>query len=531
MISSLAGDDREVVELFFKCSNLVDTDFFGKSDPRAVLYSRKDANSPWVKIGNTETIQNQLNPNFNTAIQVEFIFETHQYLKVQIEDEDGKNDDVIGSAEFELGQVMMAPGFKFQAQLQNKTKASQGVVVISAQKFVKDAYTYHIDLKAKGVKDIEWFSKSDPFLRIYRPKPGFQNETSGEKIPDQEWYQVVESEFKKDETNPDFKPFSVSSNSLCRGNVNMVLKVEFWDHSGKGEHEFLGRGFFTVAQLQKEIKEIPTFDQKNKNSGMVLVEKFTAERTYDMVDWLRGGLNLNLVVSIDYTASNGDPKDSKSLHFVDQNSKNDYEKTIESVGSVILAYDKDRNIPTFGFGAKMPQLGYNTEVNHFFPLQTPGNQPCTNITQILQAYAASFSYVELSGPTMFAPTLKGVMSFISQAKQKDPLAYGILLILTDGCITDFNEAIEMIVDASSLPLSILIVGVGNEDFENMRILDGDNTKISDQRGRSPVRDIVQFVEINKKQNVSQLSEDLLKELPRQITEYFRINKMTPIGHN
>jgi hypothetical protein len=36
-----------------------------------------------------------------------------------------------------------------------------------------------------------------------------------------------------------------------------------------------------------------------------------------------------------------------------------------------------------------------------------------------------------------------------------------------GVINDMNETIGAIVDASSLPLSIIIVGVGNADFERM----------------------------------------------------------------
>ena len=38
--------------------------------------------------------------------------------------------------------------------------------------------------------------------------------------------------------------------------------------------------------------------------------------------------------------------------------------------------------------------------------------------------------------------------------------YFVLLILTDGEITDFDATVESIVDASGLPMSIIIVGVG-----------------------------------------------------------------------
>jgi len=47
------------------------------------------------------------------------------------------------------------------------------------------------------------------------------------------------------------------------------------------------------------------------------------------------------------------------------------------------------------------------------------------------------------------------------------LRYYILLIITDGIIDDLEQTIDEIIEACSLPLSIIIVGVGNEDFEAM----------------------------------------------------------------
>ena len=51
--------------------------------------------------------------------------------------------------------------------------------------------------------------------------------------------------------------------------------------------------------------------------------------------------------------------------------------------------------------------------------------------------------------------------------------YFILLILTDGEIHDMNETIDWIVRGSNSPLSIVIVGIGNENFKNMDVLDAD----------------------------------------------------------
>ena len=48
------------------------------------------------------------------------------------------------------------------------------------------------------------------------------------------------------------------------------------------------------------------------------------------------------------------------------------------------------------------------------------------------------------------------------------------MILTNGGIQDVEETIDEIVKGSSLPLSIIIVGLGQEDFSSMIRLDGDD---------------------------------------------------------
>lgn len=45
--------------------------------------------------------------------------------------------------------------------------------------------------------------------------------------------------------------------------------------------------------------------------------------------------------------------------------------------------------------------------------------------------------------------------------------YYILLLITDGLINDTDATIDEIVRASGLPISIIIVGVGDEDFTAM----------------------------------------------------------------
>ena len=68
--------------------------------------------------------------------------------------------------------------------------------------------------------------------------------------------------------------------------------------------------------------------------------------------------------------------------------------------------------------------------------------------------------------------------------------YTVLLLLTDGCIHDMSETINAIVKGSHLPLSIIIVGVGKEDFSDMEVLDSDGVVLRTALGVPALRDIV-----------------------------------------
>ena len=107
--------------------------------------------------------------------------------------------------------------------------------------------------------------------------------------------------------------------------------------------------------------------------------------------------------------------------------------------------------------------------------------------------------------------------------------YYILMILTDGIINDMDATCDVIYDAAFLPLSIIIIGIGNANFTNMETLDGDDELLRNSKDEVTKRDLVQFVQFNKYANrvenegvINELAEDVLKEIPRQVEEYFAL---------
>lgn len=162
--------------------------------------------------------------------------------------------------------------------------------------------------------------------------------------------------------------------------------------------------------------------------------------------------------------------------------------------NVLKDYDHDQMYPVYGFGGRI-HTSPHENASHCFALNGDIFHPeCNGIQGVLNAYYNSIKQVNLSGPTHFNKILEYVNGFskysemeISQSNQK----YTVLLILTDGIINDLQETIQQIVVGSDLPLSIIIVGVGQADFSMMEQLDGDVEPLfSHKINRFVSRDIV-----------------------------------------
>ena len=136
--------------------------------------------------------------------------------------------------------------------------------------------------------------------------------------------------------------------------------------------------------------------------------------------------------------------------------------------------------PVYGFGGKLPGSPDPAASNCFALNGNIFKPECNTMQGVLNAYYESLKKVQLYGPTHFNEILKYVNGFCSQMSQEvsqNNQQYTICMIITDGIINDMQLTIDEIVKASNLPLSIIIVGVGDADFEEMVQLDGDVTPL------------------------------------------------------
>ncbi|KAH0515643.1 RNA-binding protein 12 [Microtus ochrogaster] len=303
----------------------------------------------------------------------------------------------------------------------------------------------------------------------------------------------------KNNLNPTWKRFSVPLQHFCGGDPDTPIQAEF-----------------ECIHPEKQQKK-----KSYKNSGIVYVKTCRVETEYSFLDYVMGGCQINFTVGVDFTGSNGDPSSPDSLHYLSPSGVNEYLTALWSVGSVVQDYDSDKLFPAFGFGAQVPP---NWQVSPLLPFLY-----C--IQGIVDAYRQALPQVRLYGPTNFAPIINHVARFAAQAaQQRTASQYFVLLLLTDGAVTDVEATCEAVVQASKLPMSVIIVGVGGADFELMEQLDADGGPLRSRRGEAAVRDIVQFVPYRRFQNAPRetLAQTVLAEVPTQLVSYFRAQGWAPL---
>uniref|UniRef100_A0A8D3DZH8 C2 domain-containing protein n=1 Tax=Scophthalmus maximus TaxID=52904 RepID=A0A8D3DZH8_SCOMX len=371
-----------------------------------------------------------------------------------------------------------------------------GTIIVKAEELNNCRESVMMQFCGNKLDKKDFFGKSDPFLVFHR-----SNEDGTFTI-------CHKTEVVKNTLNPVWQAFKIPVRALCNGDYDRTIKVEVYDWDRDGSHDFIGEFSTSYRELSRGQSQFNVY------------EVSVVQRTNTLTRFVR-------MFPLSQT---GNPAQPTSLHYMSPYQLNAYAMALKAVGEIIQDYDSDKMFPALGFGAKLPPDG---RVSHEFALNgNPQNPYCTGIDGVMEAYYQSLKSVQLYGPTNFSPVINHVARYA--ASVKDGSQYFVLLIITDGVISDMAQTKESIVNASCLPMSIIIVGVGPAEFDAMVELDGDEIRIS-SRGRYAERDIVQFVPFrdyidrtgNHILSMARLAKDVLAEIPDQFLSYMRTRGIKP----
>ncbi|XP_071736100.1 E3 ubiquitin-protein ligase RGLG4 [Rutidosis leptorrhynchoides] len=183
----------------------------------------------------------------------------------------------------------------------------------------------------------------------------------------------------------------------------------------------------------------------------------------------------NLILGIDFTKSNEWTGrysfNNRSLHTISE-TPNPYEKAISIIGQTLAPFDDDNLIPCFGFGDA------TTHDQEVFSFHEDGSS-CHGFEEVLNCYKTVVANVQLAGPTSFAPVVDAAINIV----EKSGGQFHILVIIADGQVTrsintsegelslQEQKTVSSIVEASLYPLVIVLVGVGDGPWDDMRKFD------------------------------------------------------------
>jgi hypothetical protein len=369
------------------------------------------------------------------------------------------------------------------------------------------------------------FGKSDPYFRVEQVLASATRTSS----------MLARSEVVQNNLNPIWSP--ITFKVRVDPHMPVKLKIAVHDKDDSNTDDLIGVTYCDLDALQgtttldliNEAKREKS-PKRYLNSGQLILNGVTVTPMPSFISYWQGGCRLRFVCAVDFTKSNGDPRRPGSLHYTDGRKPSPYAQALETVGHTVAPYlSGGSSLEAYGYGG-VPAGANATSFD--FPLHPNGTNGTVNgVDGLIDAYNQARTVVRLGEPTNLMPVIARAMasSCYPQMPSQPDQHYTILLILTDGLITDLEACILKIIDASKAhPLSIVIVGIGNGDFTSMRRLDGDDRRLrSSDRSRVASRDIVQFVHWQSGMALQTVTAQVLSEVPSAVVDYFVDKNIRP----
>ncbi|GKT31631.1 Copine like protein [Aduncisulcus paluster] len=302
---------------------------------------------------------------------------------------------------------------------------------------------------------------------------------------------------------------------------------------------FIGQVLFPLANLVvskggKLEMALMTEDFEVMKHGTIVLETVRADvksgvpTFLDFVDC--GACEIGLSFAIDFT--------NPSLHQAKKGIAL-YETAMQYVSKVLCPYDADGVFQLYGFGASSKEGVHSHCIKMDEARDLDGicdsYQKVTSDPNFVFGSSAKFVEViravgEQSKKNHILNTRSKSQVISSLKRGKAGRKYEILVILTGGACDDMKETIDALVEYSSFPMAVVIVGLGKGPFKKMEMLDADKAGgLTSSRGVKAAIDNVQFVPFGKFMKVlGKLPAEILAEVPDQFLSYWRLSKIEPI---
>ena len=451
-------------------------------------------------IGSTEEFEEK-DLLFKKRFRMTYCFQKLQVVKIEIDY--NENIQVVNTS---LGNILGSKDLFVELPFFYKGTTEDCSVIIRAD-VIKDENKNRV-ITINLITDLSNLPYSDYFVVIYN----WHHPRRKEKV-----WKSVETPGKE----IIFTAQMITLQDLCLGSYKRKITIEYYGiYCG-----FVGSVIKTLEQLKDAMdkkEKIPIINEDGVEKGYFYVS-FSIENRSRFIDLIENGLQIKLSFAIDYTNSNLVYTNPNSLHYIGNPEKlNPYENCLRCFGELISSYDFNHKIALHGFGAVIPSTG---DTSHCFPVSLTKDPIANGIEEAIKQYRESLPKITLDGPTYFFPVFKENLDMLKDDEDCPTSIYHILVIISDGNNHDIDEMVRQLIKSERYPISVCIVGVGDENFSRMLQMDSRTKPLEDKDGNKSERDMCQFVRYNDfKDRPDKLVEYMLTVIPSQVEAYYRASK-------
>ena len=460
------------------------------------LYEYNNSRKPKKKkIGETESksVGNDKNVKFENPIRIPFHFSQIQPLEFSVKNSQNKYKNLI--------------------------KITLGDIVGSLNQTDRDNLDGDSTFEVKAILDDELDKKCSFKIQVTGSLVGMKIGYTITSLGNQ--YEPInkllyESELLENNSIINFNEIDIPINELASDENLEDNIVEIIIKDIKHSEE-LAKFSSNIVQLFKNENIIDLSGDKKATITC------TKKNFHSLLDYLEGELHLASTLFIDFS----EISEPNTHHSV--NNETLFEKLMNDYINILVPYNEDQFFYIYGFGFDPKDKLVDYDPN-MCPINKKIDSPAISKEDIKQMYDGFLSSIKFSKKKTDLSLI--IKKFNSKIKEDiddyDISEYNILLLFTNNDITNQQEFANDLILSSTLPMSVVIVGLGKGPFTNLETIENNFLNLTDNEGKKAKRKCIKFISFNKNLNNFQRTvRDSLINIPNEMIEFLSLNNIEP----
>ena len=329
---------------------------------------------------------------------------------------------------------------------------------------------------------------------------------------------VYESEILDNNSKITFNNALIPLNELAEDNnlEDNLIEINFKDVMHSND---LGK---FKSSIMKLFENDIDFDLKGNAKAKIVCRR---KNFHSLLDYLERDLHLSTTLFIDFSEIG-----ENNTHHKMDNNETIFEKLMNNFTDILVPYNEEPFFHIYGFGFKEKEKFKGDYEPYMFPINKKIGSPSIKINEIKKFYDAFINSIDFGKQKTDIDLI--VKKFNDIVKEDiddyDINEYNTLLIFSNNDIFDEKAFVKDLIISSSLPMSIVIVGLGKGPFTKLENIEQQFLTLRDDEGNKPERKCFRFVSFAKNsKNFQSTAKNSLFDIPEEMVEYLGMKNIEP----